>query len=53
MGTLLITFNLLGGLAVFLFGMKITSDGLQKTAEQKRRQLQSLATANQGVAHEF
>ena len=39
MKTLLLTFNLLGGLAVFLFGMKLMSDGLQKMAGVKLRHL--------------
>lgn len=50
MHTLLITFNLLGGLAIFLFGMKIMSDGLQKTAGQKMRQLLRIATTNRFAA---
>lgn len=46
MNTLLITFNLLGGLAIFLFGMKIMSDGLQKMAGVKMRQWLAKATTN-------
>ncbi len=46
MNTVLITMNLLGGLAVFLFGMKIMSDGLQKMAGVKMRQLIAAATNN-------
>ena len=42
----LITFNLLGGLAIFLFGMKIMSDGLQKMAGVKMRQWLATATTN-------
>ncbi len=50
MATLLITFNLLGGLALFLFGMKIMSDGLQKMAGVRMRQLLSAATTNRLAA---
>ena len=50
MDTLLISFNLLGGLAVFLFGMKIMSDGLQKMAGIKMRQLLAVATNNRVAA---
>lgn len=50
MNTVLITLNLLGGLAVFLFGMKIMSDGLQKMAGVKMRQLLSKATSNRFAA---
>jgi len=38
--------NVLGGLAVFLFGMKLMSDGLQKLAGDKLRKLLRLATSN-------
>lgn len=50
MNTVLITLNLLGGLAVFLFGMKIMSDGLQKMAGVKMRQMLSIATTNRVAA---
>ena len=50
MKTLLITFNLLGGLAVFLLGMKSMSDGLQKMAGVKLRQWLSAATGNRFAA---
>lgn len=47
---MLLTLNLLGGLAIFLFGMKIMSDGLQKMAGAKMRQLLSIATTNRFAA---
>lgn len=50
MNTVLITLNLLGGLAVFLFGMKIMSDGLQKMAGVKMRQMLAVATTNRFAA---
>lgn len=50
MSTILTTLNLLGGLAIFLFGMKIMSDGLQKVSGEKMRQLLSVATANRFAA---
>lgn len=50
MNTVLLTMNLLGGLAVFLFGMKIMSDGLQKMAGVKMRQWLAAATTNRVAA---
>lgn len=50
MSTLLTTLNLFGGLAIFLFGMKLMSDGLQKASGEKLRQLLSVATANRFAA---
>ena len=50
MNTVLITLNVLGGLAVCLFGMKIMSDGLQKMAGVKMRQMLSIATTNRFAA---
>ena len=50
MSTLLEILNLLGGLAVFLFGMKIMSDGLQKVSGDKMRQLLGIATTNRFAA---
>ena len=50
MSTLLNTLNLLGGLAIFLFGMKIMSDGLQKVSGEKLRQLLGIATTNRFAA---
>ncbi len=46
----MIILNILGGLAVFLFGMKIMSDGLQKMAGVKMRQMLSIATTNRFAA---
>lgn len=39
-------FGLLGGLAVFLFGMNMMSEGLQKVAGEKMRYVLSLLTKN-------
>lgn len=50
MNTVLITLNLLGGLAIFLFGMKQMSDGLQKIAGVKMRQWLAAATTNRLTA---
>lgn len=47
---MLILFNLLGGMAIFLFGMKIMSDGLQKISGDKMRQLLRIATSNRVAA---
>lgn len=50
MQTLLTTLNLFGGLAIFLYGMKIMSDGLQKASGDKMRQLLGIATTNKYAA---
>lgn len=50
MSTILTSLNLLGGLAIFLFGMKIMSDGLQKVSGDRMRQLLGIATANRFAA---
>lgn len=42
--------NLLGGLAVFLFGMNLLSDGLQKMAGVRLRALLAAATTNRFTA---
>ena len=39
-------FGLLGGLAVFLFGMNMMSEGLQKVAGEKMRYILGLLTKN-------
>lgn len=39
-------FNLLGGLGLFIYGMKQMGDGLQKTAGKKLRQLLEMLTTN-------
>lgn len=46
MEALILFFYLLGGLGVFLLGIEIMSEGLQKTAGQGLRKILSLATAN-------
>lgn len=38
--------TLLGGLAMFIFGMNLMSDGLQKTAGEKMQQILALLTRN-------
>lgn len=50
MSSVLAILNLLGGMAIFLFGMKIMSDGLQKVSGDKMRQILSIATANRFAA---
>ncbi|MBR3604267.1 MAG: Na/Pi cotransporter family protein [Elusimicrobiaceae bacterium] len=50
MKAVLLTLNLLGGLAIFLYGMKLMSDGLQKMAGVKMRQMLSIATTNRFAA---
>ena len=40
------TITVIGGLAVFLFGMKIMSEGLQKVAGAKMRRVLSVMTGN-------
>lgn len=42
----LLIFNLLGGLAVFLLGIKMMSEGLQKVAGDKLRKILASATSN-------
>lgn len=47
MGNMLSTlFGLLGGLALFLFGMEMMSDGLQKAAGERMRYILGLLTKN-------
>ncbi len=41
-----IAFELLGGLAIFIFGMNMMSEGLQKIAGEKMRQILSILTRN-------
>ena len=50
MHTALTILNLLGGLAIFLTGMKMMSDGLQKVSGDKMRQLLGIATTNRFAA---
>ncbi len=44
-----VLFGLMGGLGLFLFGMKIMSEGLQKTAGDRMRQLLAALTSNRFV----
>ncbi|MBU2573594.1 MAG: hypothetical protein KKH28_05910 [Elusimicrobia bacterium] len=53
MEALILFFYLLGGLGVFLLGLEIMSEGLQKTAGQGLRKILSLATANLRAAFRF
>ena len=46
---LIIFFKILGGLGLFLFGMKIMSEGLQKVAGKKMRQILKLVSNNRFV----
>jgi phosphate:Na+ symporter len=41
---------LLGGLAIFIFGMKMMSDGLQKVADKRLRQVLNFMTQNRFMA---
>ena len=50
MKAVLLTLNLLGGMGIFLYGMKLMSDGLQKMAGAKMRQMLSIATTNRFAA---
>ncbi|MBP5403762.1 MAG: Na/Pi cotransporter family protein, partial [Elusimicrobiaceae bacterium] len=50
MKTLVLTFNLLGGLGVFLLGIKMMSDGLQKAAGDRLRRIIARATTNRFTA---
>ena len=43
-------FNLLGSLGVFLYGMRIMSDGLQKVAGNKMQSILNFMTKNRFVA---
>ena len=45
----LVIFHSLGGLGMFLFGMKIMSEGLQKVAGKKMRQILSMVSNNRFV----
>lgn len=44
--TLQIVFTLLGGLAVFIYGMNLMSDGLQKCAGERMRSILAVLTKN-------
>ena len=41
-----ITFGLLGGLAIFIFGMNMMSESLQKAAGEKRKKILGILTVN-------
>jgi phosphate:Na+ symporter len=45
----MIIFKSLGGLGMFLFGMKIMSEGLQKVAGKRMRQILSLVSNNRAI----
>ncbi len=50
MKALLLFLNLLGGLGIFLLGIKMMSDGLQKLAGNRMRKIISAATSNRFMA---
>ncbi len=50
MTTVLTIFNILGGLAIFLYGMKLMSDGMQKVAGDGMRRMLAIATTNRFTA---
>ncbi|ACC98033.1 Na+/phosphate symporter [Elusimicrobium minutum Pei191] len=50
MKTFFIILNILGGLAVFLYGMKLMSDGMQKIAGNSMRKLLATAPKNRVTA---
>ena len=41
-----IIFGLLGGLAIFIYGMNLMSEGLQKAAGEKMRSILGILTKN-------
>ncbi len=45
-----LTFGLLGGLALFLYGMELMSEGLKQTAGNKMRSVLTLLTRNRVIA---
>ena len=45
----LVIFQSLGGLGMFLFGMKIMSEGLQKVAGKRMRQILSMVSSNRFI----
>ena len=44
-----ITFGLLGGLAIFIFGMNMMSESLQKAAGEKMKKILGILTVNPGM----
>jgi phosphate:Na+ symporter len=47
----MIIFKSLGGLGLFLFGMKIMSEGLQKVAGKRMRQILRMVSNNRVIAN--
>jgi len=45
-----ILFGLIGGLGLFLYGMNVMSDGLQKAAGDKLKSIISMLTSNRFMA---
>jgi len=43
-------FELLGSLGIFLFGMRVMSDGIQKVAGDKMQKVLDLMTQNRFIA---
>ena len=50
MNTAALILNVFGGLAIFIFGMKMMSDGLHKIAGEKMRSVLRLFSSNRFVA---
>jgi len=49
MASVLLVLQMLGGLSMFLFGMKTMSDGLQKSTGDKMRKVLNIMTANRFI----
>lgn len=50
MNIVLILLEMLGGLAMFMFGMQMSSDGIQKSAGNKFQQIMNIMTGNRFLA---
>lgn len=50
MGTIIVIFKLLGALGVFLFGMRVMSEGIQKVAGKRLQSILNYMTANRVAA---
>jgi len=50
MGTIILIFKLLGALGVFLFGMRVMSEGIQKVAGKRLQSILNYMTANRFAA---
>ncbi|MCK9349056.1 MAG: Na/Pi cotransporter family protein, partial [Sphaerochaeta sp.] len=50
MNTIVIFFQIVGSLGLFLFGIKLLSEGLQKTAGDKMKAVLKLMTKNRLVS---